>query len=243
MDFTSLLEWKAEGMRFSLFTNVETVGHDVWWTSFTDLVPATTTHRPAISEYVYNGEFAQGILDLRVLPDRIDWIYSPAPAVVPDMPSIGLFHEQSTIFINSLRKWLNAFNGHYTRAAFSTTILNDTKDRSSGYEVLNHLLPFMPLSAGDWQDFFLQFNKPITVTSPSQDEVKLNRLINYSVAKFQIMTINKAAFTPVNKHYTRVEFDINTIADYTYDFDKHHIEELVSSLTDIVGAARSASEV
>lgn len=243
MDFTSLLEWKAEGMRFSLFTNGETVGHDNWWTSFTDLVPATTTHRPAISEYLYNGEFAQGILDLRVLPDRIDWIYAPAPAVVPDIPSIGLFHEQSTVFINGLQKWLKSFDGHYTRVAFSTTILNDTKDRESGYEVLNHLLPFMPLSVGNWQDFFLQFNKPLSVNSSSKDEVKLNRLINYSVAKFQMMAFNNAVFTPVNKHYTRVEFDINTLAEYSYDFNKQHIEELVSSLTDIVGAVRSASEV
>lgn len=243
MDFKSLLEWKAEGMRFSLFTNGETVGHDGWWTAFTDLVPAATTHKPAISEYLYNGEFAQGILELRVLPDRIDWIYVPAPAVMPDIPSIGLFHEQVTVFINGFHKWLNSFNGHYKRAAFSTTILNDTKDRNSGYEVLGHLLPFMPLSAGDWQDFFLQFNKPISVASSSLDEIKLNRLINYSVAKFQMMSFSNAVFTPINKHYARVEFDINTFAEYVYDFNKQNIEELVSSLTDIVDAARSASEV
>lgn len=243
MDFASLLNWKAEGMRFTLFTNNPSVDHDDWWTYFTGLTPESKINKPATSEHLHNGQFAQGALDLRILPDRIDWIYSPLPTPVPNIPSVGVFNEQLVVFTDGLIKWLNSHDAIYSRVAFSTTILKNTEDRLSGYKELNDLLPFMPLSTGTWKDFFMQFNKPVILSSSQFERMELNRLINYSIAHLQMMTFNNAVFTPTQKNYVRVEFDINTPAEIIFDFNKKNIEPLVTYLTDIVDVARMASEV
>lgn len=242
MEFNSLTRWKAEGMRFSLFKSNLQAEHNKWWESFTGTPHASTTSKAATSEHLYNGEFGEGILELRVLPDRIDWVYGPKPKLDSPIPNIGVFQEQLVFFIESLTRWISNYSGSYLRLAFASTILNETEDRSSGYRELNSLLPFMPLLNGEFQDFFLQLNKPKVTNTTIIKDVKLNRLINYSVANLQMVNFNTGVLRPVHKHFTRVEFDINTQAESINEFNNTTILELIKTMTDITDAVKSVSE-
>lgn len=243
MEFNSLLEWTAEGMRFSLFTPHVFTDHDGWWESFVGVAPASKTSKPATMETLYNGEFEQGLLELRVLPDRIDWIYGPIAGQTPFVPSVGPFKVQLGLFLNGFNKWLEAYGCTYSRLAFATTILNETEGRESGYSELNNVLPFMPLSNGKWQDFFLQFNKPIKTSIGQHELIRINRLINFSVASFKVFAFPNVALSPSEKHFTRIEYDINTHIEDTNEFDKLDSLELIDRLIDIIDATKSASEV
>lgn len=243
MEFNSLLEWTAEGMRFSLFTPHVSTDHDGWWESFAGVAPASKTSKPATMETLYNGEFEQGLLELRVLTDRIDWIYGPIAGQTPTVPSIGPFREQLGLFIRGLNRWLNEYGCKYSRLAYATTILNETEGRESGYSELNNILPFIPLSNGKWQDFFLQFNKPMTTSVGLHEIVRINRLINFSVANFQMFAFSSGILSPLVKHFTRIEYDINTNIDDSNEFNKSDSLELIDYLTNIVDATKLASEV
>lgn len=243
MEFNSLLEWTAEGMRFSLFTPQVSTDHEGWWESFAGIAPASKTSKQATMETLYNGEFEQGLLELRVLTDRIDWIYGPIAGQALIIPSIGPFKEQLGLFLNGVSKWLNAYGSTYSRLAFATTILNETEGRESGYRELNNVLPFIPLSNGKWQDFFLQFNKPTKVRIAQHENVRINRLINFSVANFQMFAFSSGVLSPLIKHFTRIEYDINTHLEDANIYNKSDVLELIEGLTNIADATKSASEV
>lgn len=242
MVFDKVLGWQVEGMRFSLFAPTLSLSHDGWWGLFTGGVPDTITSKVSTGEYFYQGEFGSNSLELRVLPERIDWIFRPNANVSPFLPTLGEFSAVHHIFMEGLVRWLSNYESKYTRLAFAVTLLNPVGDRHEGYRELNEFLPFMPLTKGDWQDLYLQFNKPISLDVIERVSVGINRLINYSVAHMQMMSM-QGNVVQNSSFYTRVDLDINTLAELDGEFSSGDVLKLSHYLMDVVSALKDAAEV
>lgn len=243
MEFNSLLTWKAEGLRFSFFTITAGIDHSKWWEEFTGNIPESTSSKPAMGEFVSGGSYGKGILELRILPDRIDWVYGTNILNTQDESAEGIFNLELTNLLVGLRSWLNKFPGKYTRLAFGTTLLNEIQDQQVGYLQLNEFLPFMRIASDSWQDFYVQLNKPKIIKRLNGDEISINRLINYSVVNMQMMNFSSGIVIPTKKYYSRIDFDINTSAETISEFDNEDFIHDLNVLTDIVGAAKSVAEV
>lgn len=243
MEFNSLLTWKTEGLRFSFFTITAGIDHSKWWEAFTGNIPESTSSKPAMGEFVTGGTYGKGILELRILPDRVDWVYGTNILNAQDESIDGIFNIELTNLLVGLRSWLKEFPGKYTRLAFGTTLLNEVPEQRVGYLQLSEFLPFMHISSDSWQDFYFQFNKPVMIKRRSGDEISLNRLINYSVIHMQMMNFSSGILMPIKKYYSRIDFDINTSAETIVQFDNEDFIQELDILTDIVGAARSVTEV
>lgn len=242
MEFNSLLAWKAEGIRLSFFTITAGIDHSKWWEFFTGHTPENTSSKPAMGEFVYGGPYGAGVLELRILPDRVDWVYGTNILIAQEYATNGVFTDELKFILNGLNSWMMKYSGNYSRLAFGTTLLNEVKDKKAGYLQLNELLPFMRISLDSWSDFYLQFNKPAKISRSNGDSFSLNRLVNYSTVHMQMMNFTSGSLVPFTNHYTRIDFDINTSHEVTKDFNNDDVLHLLDKLTDIVGAVKSASE-
>lgn len=241
MDMHEITGWSAEMMRFTLFTSsVAMDGHNTWWESFTGHPAESSSSKPASFEHNYVGNFQNGQLELRIMPDRIDWILKPIIDGSFNIPTVGTFLPEFIEFQKGISAWLRKTPLNLSRVAFGTIVLEDADGRDSGYSNLKKFIPFIPLDNGCWRDFYLQFNKPISVDVEYLKEI--NRLINYSVASVQFMSVhanNKIS----ERFFTRLELDINTSIENVRDFSSIELIELIPLLTDINSAVSSAAEV
>lgn len=242
MEFNSLLAWKTEGIRLSFFTITAGIDHSKWWEFFTGHVPENTSSKPAMGEFVYAGPYGIGVLELRILPDRVDWVYGTNILIAQDNASIRTFNDELRFILDGLNSWMRNYSGKYSRLAFGTTLLNEVPDKRTGYIQLNELLPFMKISLDSWSDFYLQFNKPTIINRSNGDSFNLNRLVNYSAVHMQMMNFTSGSLIPIVNNYTRIDFDINTSHEVTQDFNNDDVFHLLDKLTDVVDAVKSASE-
>ena len=242
MDFDKVLGWKAEGMRFSLFTTSPNTAQSEWWSDFVGSPHETSTAKASTGEFIYTGNYESGILELRLLPDRIDWIFRPNVEASPFFPSVGEFATQLKIFRTCFEEWMKKNPGVYSRIAFSVTLLDQVNGREEGYSVINTFLPFLPLQSADWKDFYFQFNKRALVPNDAELDISVNRLVNYSIAHVQTMTFN-GTMLPTSHYFARIEIDINTQFENNYKFEVENVLALLGGMTDITKILKDLSEV
>lgn len=242
MDFNKVLGWKAEVLRFSLFTSVPTSPQPDWWQDFTGTSPEETGSKPSTGEFSYIGNYDSGILELRLLPDRIDWFFRPDVEFSPFFPSIGEFREKLNVFKSDLLRWLSNQPGNFSRIAFGVTILDQVNCIEDGYSDINDFLPFLPLKNSNWQDFNLQFNKIGKIPNDVNLEVDCNRIVNYSTVQVQSVTFN-GSFVAKTDYFTRLNFDINTRIENAKTYEKEDVLALFDGLTDITKTLKDLSEV
>lgn len=242
MDFDKVLDWKAEGMRFSLFTTTPITAHTEWWADFAGVEPETSVSKASTGENLYTGNFESGILELRLLPDRIDWIFKANIEHEPFFPSVGDFKTQFEKFKHGLEKWLSKNDGVYSRLAFGAILLHPVDGIKEGNSLLESFVPFLPISNANWQDFYLNFNKITTVTIDDGSNVDLNRLINYSVVNVQTLIFN-GMMRPASNYFTRLELDINTRIENNRTYETSDVCQLLHNLSDVSKALKDASEV
>ena len=229
----SIVNWDAELMRFTVFFTDSPIEHyKTWWSTFTGKQADESRSKPSHGEYIDTGEFRNGILELRVTPQRADWILRPNGMKVIDIPSIGDFKEEIIHFKSAFISWLQSLTLRLNRVAFGAVLLNDENDRESGYKTLSHYLPEVPILQNNWREFNLQFNKPIVGKFDSIGEIEINRITNFSVVDMQVFTIQQQQ-SFVQKFLTRIEFDINTPVNYGDHLEVKETSDIFEVLTDI----------
>ena len=241
MEITLINKWLVDGVRFTFFTTEKVLDHAFWWQSLAGSEPDSVVSRSLKGEFSYVGTLGNSNLELNIFPDRIDWILKTKPEEGLLEPFIGEYDTCVSDFVAKIDNWLNGITNIFNRFAFGVSIYHPVESKIDGYKEIYELLPFLPLVKGEWNDFFLQFNKQKTIVINSE-EVLLNRIMNFGVAQMQFINIQNTT-NVMSKLFTRIEFDINTHINNRNEFTSSEVKKIIPFLTDIPSALNSASEV
>lgn len=148
-------------------------------------------------------------------------------------PTIGALPETIDLFMPVMRKWLSVAPG-LTRLAYGNVLLQLVADRVAGYKLADRYLHSVELDPESMFEFVYQVNRPRT--APNYAGLKINRLVRWSVAYFQPLSLAmvagqnpRAIATQIGKAVSavRIEQDMNT--------DSERAEQLPRE--DLVGIA------
>lgn len=228
--------WKVETLRLTAFHHLGTQGSDNdWWETTVGAQPESKTMKPRDGGYEVTGPFSNGILMLKADILRFDWLYSAAINVerpIAMLPSLGAFPEACDTFVTLVKKWL-PIAPDLRRIAFGAVVLQDVTDRVAGYELADRYLHAVDIDPEGSSEFSYSINRARTVSE--FDELRINRLSRWSVARFQPMTAMVVGGQQGPQTSTvfgdavnavRVELDINTDADRTIPLPKQHFTSM-----------------
>jgi len=238
-----LESWLVANARVTAFP-VEPVKIDTlsWWSDLVGHTPESVTSRPKTAQREEVGEVEGRQLTLKVEPERIDWVLTPAPTAPEDtastLPVAGPFPEVTKLLYQIMASWM-PHCPKVTRLAFGAVLLQPVADRRTGYVEIVRYLPALAsiLDPDRSSDFFFQINRPRTSTTGITG-LTVNRLTKWSVMLLQSfrLTVAKSQATTVGhvdeKSACRLELDINTGPDYPGPLPH---EALVAILGELVG--------
>lgn len=215
----------AESFRFTVFTASPVVFREQnWWADIVGEPPENEANVPKLGQYQQTGPFENGVLGLVIQPDRIDWQWSPEfdLASQDKFPTLGEPTVTSIAFGNLMKKWIE-FCPKAVRLAYGETIIRSVTNRDEGYEEVVKLINFQIGDLKGAADFMFQINWPRK--SSAVPDLSINRLTNWSVAKFtrlRLPIVNAKSYpTREDSFAVRLVMDINT--------DGERQEELPSS--------------
>ena len=228
---TRVGKWSVGQLRLTIYPSSPQNIYDVnWWADLTGKQPEEKIIKSNQSFYSESGPFENDVLLLNVMPPKIDWIWAiPINKQVEfdRIPVIGDYFESHEIFVNIMKKWLNAVSDiKFNRLAYGAILLMPVKDHVSGYKKIANYLPEVRLDPENSRDFFYQINRPRHYSS--NPELPINRLMRWRVIKQSslISTSPKSVMVTAKENYAcKVELDINTSNEISTDLPS---EELIN---------------
>jgi hypothetical protein len=221
-DAVNQMRWQAEQLRCtSFFVPLFDISAEAVFRNFagSDAIHVSENRQQAIQ--TANGTLDQFKLDVTKLPGRVDVVLrAPDDLLTSSGPLLlGAWTEVVDFFTVRVTNWLQS-QPQLQRLAFGTTVLTDVKDRTSGYSLLNKLLPKVDIDTEHSSDFLYQVNRPRLAIFDSQS-IKINRLTKWlvQVVASHTFTISKDMLqAPSNvvatlRNYCRAELDVNTDAE------------------------------
>lgn len=212
------MAWGANQLRLTAFpAPAAVIRTPDWWAQVTGETPDQTTHNVKQAVFEVTGTFEEGTLGLRILPLRIDWLYTPVtPDGLPAVPEIiGPFKAGIDHFAPVMDRWFaQADCPELLRLAFGSVLLDPVETRQAGYRQLGHFLPSIKLDIDNSSDFLYQINRPRRSTVV--DDLLLNRLSKWTVSSFQSFVASGAGVAFADKTFAcRLETDINSSPEYS----------------------------
>ena len=248
-ELPSLDHWNVESLRLSAFHHLgPQVDDHGWWEAIVGAQPESKNMKPRDGGYEITGPFSNGLLILKADFLRFDWLYSAAINVErppATFPSLGPFPEACDTFVAAMKKWLPSAPD-LRRLAFGAVVLQDAKDRVSGYELADGYLHAVELDPAGSSEFSYSINRPRSV--PDLNEIRINRLSRWSVARFQpIMAMmiqgvqgpQTSTMAGDAMNAVRVELDINTDPELASPLPK---EQLASTFDRLIAFGREILE-
>jgi len=216
--------WQAESLRLTSFLTPATKADPGnWWSGATGGgTYESSATQPKTGKEEYVGQHKNGRLALTILPNRIDWLFSPTSdedkaesGTPPRAPFDALLIE----FREVVDRWLALQScPKMQRLAFGAVLAQPVEDRQKGYVKLKEYLEkTVVLDAKGSSDFTYQINRPRK--SGVDGATEINRLSNWSVG---IYFMTRVSLTPMpstihkgpESFACRLILDINTSADY-----------------------------
>lgn len=220
------IQWNAELLRVSLFSNEPIRPAESLWTQLTGIEEAESRRSTPNGGKMYSGTFEEAQMTLQFNVNRVDIFRSSKPetmnAEVPMFPSLGEWRSNHARFAELLEKWISSVDFPMVRMAFGAVLLAEFQSQE---DVLRNLAPLTPSLKVDekMRELIYRINWPIG--SKSVDGLMLNRITQWNPAQLitkSIILDEQSAQTldlDESRHALRLECDVNTDATNTQPFD------------------------
>ena len=210
--------WQVENLRLTFF--FDTADRLSWlglWTKITGQEPENRSEKLSLMQITEDGIWREQKLLSVIQHDRID-IFWCAVNIDFELPNAGKFIDVVDLFCQDVLDILSEEMAlTITRAAFGAVLLCPTENHEKAYELLSRFLSSIKIDLKS-REFFYQINNP--VQSLENKSMTINRLTKWSAIRSQFITIASGAKNPVNEFFaSRLELDINSVADILYSKD------------------------
>jgi hypothetical protein len=200
-------DWEAQVLRVSIFLRSAFDASAIWQ----DLVgqkPDVDDLRPREGRRIQNGNWKDAILEVQVIPARIDIVWTASPSAEGTI-SFGEFNSRATEFLGLILPWLNKAPIECVRLAFGAVVVQHAKNREEAYEILGRFLPSVKVDAANLRELMYRINRPV---SSSLIEGHINRLTTWASMAIRLMTASGAGvqFQNVENHFARLECDVSS---------------------------------
>jgi len=235
------LEWEAESLRVSLFSNGPTPVTDEDWRAVTS--QTESYNRQAIAGgYIFSGTFENSQLNFSGINKRVDFVQSPTlpPPSGPDvtLPTIGPWKATREKFVSFTSAWMNNANFPILRIAFGAVLLCPAKNRLTSYETLKALLSSVSVDPEKMRELSFRINWP--TKSKVIDGLLVNRITSWSALELLFASLElgptPSTTTRSGVHAVRLEIDHSTDQSLSQPFDRGQVlpiyKELVSAASE-----------
>lgn len=225
--------WIAESLRFTLFSfaPINPKEHNYWELVLNE-PPEQEIGSPKTGVVQQNGPWENGLLDLVVQPSRVDWTWRASQDLdIDKFPTVGPLDESSKKFESLLNRWLEHCPAA-SRIAFGVISLLPADSLSEGLEFLARSTG-LDIDLEGASDVMFQLNRP-RPTKTDVAELKINRLANWSMVRFQKIQLQIGAsskYSNIDEAIAcRLVLDVNTSPDFSGDLSKNHLRALCAEL-------------
>jgi hypothetical protein len=231
------IEWQTESLRVSAFPISGATVVPNSWKEITGNDPDEISKHPPPMQSLEAGPFFEGRLSVGYQQGRIDLVLMHDQTRQSEgLQHIGDFGLAMDNVLPAARK---AFRSDMVmqRLAIGAVLLHAVESVEDGYKVLRSILPVareMPETASD---FSFQLNVPITLSGTGISDIRINRLLRWTVGRFQMMNMIGGSGVPTQMivsgaeiQAVRVEMDINTQADLAVPLSYQNILDVIDHL-------------
>lgn len=210
-------DWQVHQLRVTAFPaeRMDPTKPSALWEALCGAPPDTDQYVRSQELRRQVGPYGDGaILEMRLLPPRIDWQLSPQPQPGDGLPNLGSYEAVIPAFASKVRKWLEGSSLTFVRLAFAPQLFMPVAGRQEGYDQIMVLVPSLKLETNaDVSDLLLQINYPRP--SMTDEELRLNAIQKWGVMAvqgFELTGGGGPGLRPIGmEHFCQLELDINTV--------------------------------
>jgi hypothetical protein len=237
--------WLVESLRLTAFPEPgRQIEYAKWWRELVGSDSEAVNSQSKLGLYQERGKLDDtSVLALQVQGGRVDWFLLPTDASEPGphFATIGDFPQTLEQFSALMRRWFPS-SPLLSRFALAGVLLQPQPDRVAGYIQLSKYVPAVRISTSSF-DFLYQINRPRQI-----EGLHINRLTRWSVALHRRVSIaaGAAAVTVLDidrESACRLEFDINTPAEFPQALTPDRLETLLSTFVWLAREIASEGDV
>ena len=245
------LDWSAELLRLSLFSNAPLSVSDSDWLKLTGK-PTSELRQVHASGSVYGGAIANGFrLQVSSSHSRIDVIMSAPAEDVPDVrtiPTMGPWTDAMKKFSRTIEPWLQESDFEFNRMALGASFLFASQSSEQSLMELKKLLSSVTGSVDGMEELLLRVNWP--QSSKVVENLKINRITTWNalqlrVQLFQVAPISLGSRAPItynDVHAVRLEIDHSTDEKRTDVFQSDSLIPIYGELLALASENASKGE-
>ena len=208
------------------------------WKQITGNDPDEISKHPPPMQSFEAGPFFGGRLSVGHQPGRIDLVLMPDQTTQSEGTQLRHVGDFGSAMENMLPASQKMFRPDMVmqRLAVGAVLLHPVKSAADGYKVLRSILAVAREIPETASDFSLQLNVPVSLSVGGIGDIRINRLLRWTVARFQIMNMVGGSGVPTQivsgteTHVARVEMDINTPADLAAPLSYQNILDVINHL-------------
>jgi hypothetical protein len=234
------IAWQAEFLRVTAFPiSGATDLLPNSWKQITGNNPDEISKHPPPMQSFEAGPFFGGRLSVGHQPGRIDLVLMPDLTTQSEGSQLRHIGDLGSAMKNMLPAAEKMFRPDVVmqRLAVGAVLLHPVETVADGYKVLRSILPVAREIPETASDFSLQLNVPVSLSVTGIGDIRINRLLRWAVARFQIMNmVGGGSGVPTQivggaeTHVVRVEMDINTPADLAAPLSYQNILDVINHL-------------
>jgi hypothetical protein len=233
------IAWQTEFLRVSAFPISGATVIPNTWREITGNDPDENEKHPPPMQSFDAGPFCEGRLSVGYQPGRIDLVLMPDTTRQLEglqLRHVGDFDSAMDNMLSAARKAFRA-DMVMQRVAIGAVLLNRVESPEEGYLVLRSILPLAREIPQNASDFSCQLNVPATLSVTGISDIRINRLLRWSVGRLQNVNVVGGAGLPTQIvatsteiYVVRAEMDINTQADLAIPLSHQNILEAIDHL-------------
>jgi hypothetical protein len=234
------VKWLAQQVRFTIFIDAGwQPNENNIWAALSSRELEVDEQKPREKARRQAGLFKDGAwLEIQLSSVRADIFFVPKTEMPDPLDNLGPVEHILSDATRAVSNWLSNSSVPVSRIAIGTLAVQPTTDVKTGYrELLTQIksLKFDP--SGDVSDFFFQINRP--TKSHSIEEVKINRLMKFSVGSFTKLTISGAIGQLMTQKLgesdfsCRLELDVNTTPPDPAGLARDRVNPILLEMSDI----------
>ncbi len=229
------VEWLAEHLRVSLFSNAAVQVAEEDWCAITKEKEAEA--RQAIAGgRVFSGRFETGLLNFSAAYNRIDIVLaSPLPTEMPaeaQFASIGRWATMRDRFFEVTHSWIEHSKFPMVRIAFGAALNYPTPSRIAAYDILRQKITTVKIDPDRMHELLYRVNWPIQ--SNIIRDLTINRITSWSAIRIVYANFQPSAPVPATTipqlDGVRLEIDNSTDVNRTQPFPKNQLVPILKEL-------------
>jgi hypothetical protein len=230
------IEWLAEHLRVSLFSNTAVQITEEDWCAVTGEKEADA--RQAIpGGRVFSGRYGPGLLNFSGANSRIDIVLAaPLPTELPaepQFPSVGPWASTQDKFFELTHTWIEQTGFPIIRIAFGAVLYFHTADRNAAYDVLKSMITTVRIDPARMHELSYRVNWQ--TESSVVRGMTINRITNWSailmvLSNIQVPTPAVAPTSIPPVHGVRLDIDNNTDVNRTEAFPRKQLIPIFKEL-------------